>query len=237
VLRNYRVKRSNLSALNNRLLRKGRSSPDPVLLTVDDAKRFYRVANATKIKFKFKMQKRSELIRSFLSSTTLYLSLSSPGASFKMLISTIAFSFLVRYASAHMTMFTESMYNFDYSAGEPNIPIGPGLEGVSSWWFRGPETRAAKPKQGNVTELTAGKTLRLEIACHIAFTSFGDKTTDPSDPTSACPQNPGAYHAGPDTSVVDHSFLSGCTPVQCTTISCAARRSPFALLSEQVHWP
>lgn len=82
---------------------------------------------------------------------------------------------------------------------------------LSRWWCRG---MAGLPTGGEVMELPAGQTVTIEIACHVAWTSFSDQpetATIPGSPLDACPDNAGAYHAsqvpgGP----IDNSLVSGC---------------------------
>ncbi|GAA5855113.1 hypothetical protein JCM9279_001956 [Rhodotorula babjevae] len=107
-----------------------------------------------------------------------------------------------------------SMYgvgpDFEYAAGNPVTPIGPGVSDISDWWFRGPEYRALKPQDGAVTDLPAGGSIDIEIACHVAWTSYGVTPTDPDSELSACPDNYGAYHAGDPAGPLDDSLVSGC---------------------------
>ncbi|GAA5823454.1 hypothetical protein JCM11251_000639 [Rhodosporidiobolus azoricus] len=119
---------------------------------------------------------------------------------------------------AHMNPYHPSMYGvgdyFSYDLGDPFAPLGPGWQ-LDDWWFRGAATRALGPAQRSVTkgvlDLPAGGTISLEIACHVAWTSYGCCTTEPGSYTDACPYNTGAYHSGdPDSDQVDDSLLSGC---------------------------
>ncbi|KAL8292432.1 hypothetical protein RQP46_001044 [Phenoliferia psychrophenolica] len=117
-----------------------------------------------------------------------------------------------------MTVFTERYgvggtrtgQSWLYLAGDPIVPLGPNIASQDDWWFRGPAFRALAPPAGAVTALPAGSTITIEISCHIAWTSFGWSTSTPGSPLDACPGNTGAYHSGPDTSVVDPNYLSGC---------------------------
>ncbi|POY73063.1 hypothetical protein BMF94_3901 [Rhodotorula taiwanensis] len=108
----------------------------------------------------------------------------------------------------------ESMYGvgpgFTSVAGDPFSPIGPDIAKQDNWWFRGPGYRALKPQNDSVMSLPVGGTVELEIACNAAWTSYGDRTTDPDAELSACPENYGAYHSGDPTGPVDQSLLSGC---------------------------
>ncbi|KAL8293619.1 hypothetical protein RQP46_000320 [Phenoliferia psychrophenolica] len=72
--------------------------------------------------------------------------------------------------------------------------------------------RALAPAAGAVTELPAGGSITLEIACHIAWTSFGWSTTTPGSPLDACPSGTaGPYHSGdPNSYTIDPTLLSGC---------------------------
>ncbi|BGP27594.1 hypothetical protein JCM10295v2_006567 [Rhodotorula toruloides] len=99
---------------------------------------------------------------------------------------------------------------FDYDAGDPVVPLDPGVQDMDEWWFRGPQARALKPQNGSVMELPAGGTAAVEIACNVAWTSYGSRTTNPSDLLSACPDNYGAYHTGDPTGPLDDDLLSGC---------------------------
>ncbi|GJN93959.1 hypothetical protein Rhopal_007020-T1 [Rhodotorula paludigena] len=94
--------------------------------------------------------------------------------------------------------------DFEYTIGDPVIPIGPDVADQNDWWFRGPEARALKPQDGAVMDLPAGGKVDFEIACHVDWTSYGDKTTDPNAELSACPDN-----YDPD-GPLDDSLLSGC---------------------------
>lgn len=87
-------------------------------------------------------------------------------------------------ASAHMSIWLESMYgvgpDFDYSAAQadpnPVAPLGPDWGTQDQWWFRGPAFRALSPAaRGStaVTALPAGGEITVELACHVAWTSFG----------------------------------------------------------------
>ncbi|KAI5475313.1 Galactose-binding domain-like protein, partial [Pseudohyphozyma bogoriensis] len=111
-------------------------------------------------------------------------------------------------------IWTESMYgvgeDFAYSYGDPASPLGPSWQ-QDDWWFRGPGYRALKPQNGSVSQLPAGGTFNIEIACHVAWTSFGWSTTPEGYPLDACPGNSGAYHSGtPGAADIDTSMLSGC---------------------------
>ncbi|BGP51592.1 hypothetical protein JCM10450v2_007540 [Rhodotorula kratochvilovae] len=107
-----------------------------------------------------------------------------------------------------------SMYgvgsDFAYDAGDPVSPIGPDLQQQDDWWFRGPEYRALKPQDGAVTDLPAGGSIDVEIACNVAWTSYGISPTDPDEDLSACPDNYGAHHAGDPDGPIDDSLVSGC---------------------------
>ncbi|ORY88298.1 hypothetical protein BCR35DRAFT_289184 [Leucosporidium creatinivorum] len=117
----------------------------------------------------------------------------------------------------HMSMFTTSMYGvgpapgFAYEYWDPVVPLGPGWMQQDEWWFRGPESRKLKPKEGEVTELPAGGSIMIEHACHVAWTQYGSSTTEVGSNLDACPGNSGAYHSGdPNSGVVDMNLLSGC---------------------------
>ncbi|KAM0755229.1 hypothetical protein T439DRAFT_377579 [Meredithblackwellia eburnea MCA 4105] len=127
---------------------------------------------------------------------------------------------LVGSVEGHMTIWTRSMYGVSgtrtgrswyYTGGDPAPPISPGLV-KDQWWFRGPSFRNLPPPSGQVTRLPAGKTIKLEIACHIAWTSYGWRTTVPGSPLDACPGGTaGVYHSGdPNAFTIDKSLLSGC---------------------------
>ncbi|GAA6055117.1 hypothetical protein NBRC10513_000803 [Rhodotorula toruloides] len=117
-------------------------------------------------------------------------------------------------SSAHMSIWHPSMYGveagFSYEAGDPVAPLGSGVQKLEDWWFRGPRARALKPQNDSVMELPAGGGAKIEIACNVAWTSYGSRTTDPSDPLSACPDNYGAYHTGDPAGPLDDKLLSGC---------------------------
>ncbi|GAA5905158.1 hypothetical protein JCM6882_000396 [Rhodosporidiobolus microsporus] len=100
--------------------------------------------------------------------------------------------------------------DFAYDVGDPVAPIGPDLRNQNDWWFRGPSVRAKKPQDGAVMELPAGGKVDIEIACHVAWTSLGDRTTDLSDELAACPDNYGAFHSGDPAGPIDENLLSGC---------------------------
>ncbi|GAA5947374.1 hypothetical protein JCM10213_000605 [Rhodosporidiobolus nylandii] len=120
----------------------------------------------------------------------------------------------VALVAAHMSIWHPSMFgvgaNFSYVAGDPVAPIGPNVQTRDDWWFRGPAWRELKPAEEDVMELPAGGKVDVEIACNVAWTSYGARTTDEADELSACPDNPGAYHAGDPAGPVDDSLLSGC---------------------------
>ncbi|GJN89692.1 hypothetical protein Rhopal_002679-T1 [Rhodotorula paludigena] len=117
-----------------------------------------------------------------------------------------------------MTIWTKSMYGvgngFSNDAGLVGVPIGPGLATQDEWWFRGPGYRALSPMKrtdGTVEVLPAGGSVTFEIACHVAWTSFGVSPTVPGSDLDACPGNTGAYHSGdPAASTIDLNLLSGC---------------------------
>lgn len=50
---------------------------------------------------------------------------------------------------------------------------------------------AMPPASGEVATLPAGGTIDLQIACNVAWTSYGYDYTN-----VACPGNVGAYHSG-----------------------------------------
>ncbi|KAM0753808.1 hypothetical protein T439DRAFT_353582 [Meredithblackwellia eburnea MCA 4105] len=110
-------------------------------------------------------------------------------------------------AVAHMAPWAEYMFGgLSYDYGDPVAPLGPGWD-FDEWWFRGPAVRAAKPPDGVVANLPAGGNLKMEIACNLAWTTYGVSTTD----NVACPGNVGAYHAGdPSADDVDYDLLAGC---------------------------
>ncbi|GAA5978485.1 hypothetical protein JCM5350_003119 [Sporobolomyces pararoseus] len=118
--------------------------------------------------------------------------------------------------TAHMSPWLPSMYgvgpNFEYSAGNPVDPIGPGWTTFDDWWFRGPSYRALKPQSNVASQLPAGGSFTMEIACHVAWTSYGYATTEPGSPLDACPgDNAGPYHAGdPNSMEIDDHLVSGC---------------------------
>lgn len=116
-----------------------------------------------------------------------------------------------RVVDAHMSIFDPSMYesmsqSSDWlSTGNPANPIGPNLGTIDEWWFRGPEQRAVEP--ASTKDLPAGGQVKFEISCNVAFTSFGDAT---SENDVACPEGWGPYHADPSALVVKPSLISGC---------------------------
>lgn len=76
---------------------------------------------------------------------------------------------------------------------------------------RGPQYRALAPTSGQVTDLVAGSSLTVEIACHVAWTSFGTATTPVGSALDACPNNSGAFHSGdPNSPTIDDNLLGGC---------------------------
>ncbi|GAA5844091.1 hypothetical protein JCM9279_003731 [Rhodotorula babjevae] len=121
-------------------------------------------------------------------------------------------------ALAHMSIWSKSMYGvgngFSYDAGNPVVPIGPGLSSQDEWWFRGPAFRALAPaarSDGAVEQLPAGGSITFEIACHVDWTSLGRTPTVPGSHLDACPTDVGAYHSGDPTAAdVDFSLVSGC---------------------------
>ncbi|GAA5962843.1 hypothetical protein JCM8115_001977 [Rhodotorula mucilaginosa] len=121
---------------------------------------------------------------------------------------------LIVPVGAHMTMWHKSMYGvgpgFTNLAGDPFSPIGPDIASQNDWWFRGPEYRALKPQNATVMELPVGTSVDVELACNVAWTSYGERTTDNNAELSACPENYGAYHSGDPAGPVDESMLSGC---------------------------
>ncbi|GAA5842882.1 hypothetical protein JCM11251_005837, partial [Rhodosporidiobolus azoricus] len=123
---------------------------------------------------------------------------------------------LASQASAHMSIWHPSMYGvgpgFSYAAGDPVAPIGPDWGNRDDWWFRGPSWRALPPQNGAVMDLPAGGSVTVEIACHMAWTSYGYATTVPGSQLDACPgDNAGPYHSGdPNSMEIDYSLNSGC---------------------------
>ncbi|GAA5930816.1 uncharacterized protein JCM15063_002468 [Sporobolomyces koalae] len=113
-----------------------------------------------------------------------------------------------------MSIWHPSMYgvgdNWSNVAGSPGDPIGPDLARQDDWWFRGPSYRALKPQNNSVMSLPAGGTVDIEIACNVAFTSFGVSPSDLTDPLAACPGNSGAFHSGTPGEAIDEDLLSGC---------------------------
>ncbi|GAA6060878.1 hypothetical protein JCM10212_000161 [Sporobolomyces blumeae] len=97
-----------------------------------------------------------------------------------------------------------------YEAGNPVDPIGPDVATRDAWWFRGPAYRALKPQNESVMILPAGGKVDIEIACHVAHTSYGVSPSNLSDPLAACPGNSGAFHSGVPDEPIDDSLLSGC---------------------------
>ncbi|GAA5866526.1 hypothetical protein JCM8547_000656 [Rhodosporidiobolus lusitaniae] len=113
-----------------------------------------------------------------------------------------------------MSIWHKSMYGvgdgFEYSAGDPVAPIGPGLTKQSDWWFRGKDWMALPPQDNTVMDLPAGGKIDIEIACNVAWTTYGARTTDPDADLSACPDNYGAHHAGDPAGPIEDDLLSGC---------------------------
>ncbi|GAA5979344.1 hypothetical protein JCM11641_005005 [Rhodosporidiobolus odoratus] len=113
-----------------------------------------------------------------------------------------------------MSIWHPSMYgvgpNFAYNVGDPVAPIGPDLPKQADWWFRGPAVMALPPQDGAVMELPAGGKVDVEIACNVAWTSYGERTTEETEELSACPSNYGAYHSGDPAGPIDEHFISGC---------------------------
>lgn len=56
---------------------------------------------------------------------------------------TITLFSLLHLVASHMSIFTAGMYNMDYSAGNPQDPIGPNIDKVGDWFFRGAFQSAA----------------------------------------------------------------------------------------------
>ncbi|SCV70878.1 BQ2448_3640 [Microbotryum intermedium] len=138
---------------------------------------------------------------------------------------------------AHMSIWTTSMYGvgwhgagtpintqeggyFSYDTVDPVAPLGPNWANQDDWWFRsvglphghsGPAARALTPSPGSVENLPAGGQWTVQIACHVAWTSYGVSTTTRGSLLDACPGNPGAYHSGdPAATDIDRNLLSGC---------------------------
>ncbi|GAA5903087.1 uncharacterized protein JCM6883_002690 [Sporobolomyces salmoneus] len=115
-----------------------------------------------------------------------------------------------------MSMWHPSMYGVGPDCGHnstlpnPANPIGPDVKVQNDWWFRGPESRALKPQKDSVMTLPAGGKVEIEIACNVAFTSYGVAPSNRSDPLAACPGNSGAFHSGVPDEAVDDRLLSGC---------------------------
>lgn len=85
----------------------------------------------------------------------------------------------------------------------------------SQLFLRGPEYRALKPQNASVMELPVGSSVDVEIACKcvhgiqltigfrsanhsdtissVAWTTYGERTTDNDAELSACPENYGAW--------------------------------------------
>lgn len=55
------------------------------------------------------------------------------------------------------------------AAGDPVVPIGPGQTSFDDWWFRGPDSRSLKPQSNVASQLPAGGSFTMEIACHVAW--------------------------------------------------------------------
>ncbi|GAA5980611.1 hypothetical protein JCM5350_003559 [Sporobolomyces pararoseus] len=97
----------------------------------------------------------------------------SPRLGFLLVSSVLA----VTQVEAHMSMWHPSMYGVgpnwgaDSTLPNPANPIGPDIPNQKDWWFRGPESRALKPRNGSVMDLPAGGKVDIEIACNVAFTS------------------------------------------------------------------
>ncbi|GAA5827594.1 hypothetical protein JCM11251_001749 [Rhodosporidiobolus azoricus] len=113
-----------------------------------------------------------------------------------------------------MSIWHKSMYGvgkgFSYDVGDPVAPIGPDLQEQDDWWFRGRPWRAKKPQDEAVMVLPAGGKVDVEIACHVAWTSLGERTTDLRDDLAACPDNYGAFHSGDPAGPIEENLLSGC---------------------------
>lgn len=103
----------------------------------------------------------------------------------------------ITHSNAHMSIWLDSMYGVgpnlttDRQVGDPFTPIGPDLLTQDEWWFRGPSARKLHPPPGAVTELVAGSSVTIEIACHVGWTSFGERETRPGSLLDACPGNQG----------------------------------------------
>lgn len=75
-----------------------------------------------------------------------------------------------------------TLSTLQYDAGNPVVPIGPGLDSQDEWWFRGPSFRALAPaarSDGAVEQLPAGGSITFEVACHVDWTSLGRTPTVP----------------------------------------------------------
>ncbi|GAA5970606.1 hypothetical protein JCM11641_007368 [Rhodosporidiobolus odoratus] len=125
---------------------------------------------------------------------------------------------LAGIARAHISPYHPSMYGVgEYfssdEAGDAFVPLGPDWD-KDEWWFRGPTARSLAPADrtypSGVLDLPAGGSVMLELACHVAWTSYGWATTEPGSEYDACPGNPGAYHASYAADDVEEDMLSGC---------------------------
>ncbi|KAK4703993.1 hypothetical protein P7C70_g2222, partial [Phenoliferia sp. Uapishka_3] len=138
-----------------------------------------------------------------------------------MVSSTFIALLLSATAQAHMSIWTPSMYGVtgnDYgNPNPPSNPLGPNWE-LDAWWFRGPVNRALAPMvhgSSAVTQLPAGGSVTLEIACNVAWTSLGccefQVALWNQTALDACPGNSGAYHAGdPSEPFIEPSMVAGC---------------------------
>lgn len=89
---------------------------------------------------------------------------------------------------ADVKKFADPSLRSQYDAGNPVVPIGPGLTSQDEWWFRGPAYRALAPaarSDGAVEQLPAGGSITFEIACHVDWTSLGRTPTVPGSELDA----------------------------------------------------
>jgi len=110
---------------------------------------------------------------------------------------------------AHQSIWHPAVFGWNQHKDDPGSMIGPLYDlPQSQWWFRG---HANEPTAG-VVDLPAGGRITLEIACHIAWTSYSPdpkSTTVPGSYLDACPNNPGSYHTS-DYDRIDPTQYSGC---------------------------
>jgi len=123
-------------------------------------------------------------------------------------LSALVACFFFQLVAAHMSIFTPAMYGWMNWPDDPQSPLV-NLP-FDQWWFRG---YMDLPTGGQVEQLTAGGVFTAEIACNVAWTKYGARTSE-LGPRDACPSgdNAGPYHSSldPTEPLPDINGVSGC---------------------------